>query len=89
MAALEFFLAIDLSDHAASRELLRDVATRVLTQAGCGTDLVPGAIDEVVAKSTSAGERRCRVTFEARDGRLDIVVSSAAGPLWQTTESIA
>lgn len=89
MALPEFFFAIDLSDHAATRELLREVVGRVLTQAGCGTDGIPRMIDEVVAKGVSAGQQSCRVTFHARDGRLEIVVSSAVGQLWQTTESLA
>jgi hypothetical protein len=85
----EFFFAIDFSHHAASREMFLEVATRVLTQAGCASNGVLDALRAAVDSSSSAAVEPCRVTFAVQDGQLDIVLSSAAGQLWQITESLA
>jgi hypothetical protein len=87
VAPPEFFFAIDFSHDAASREMFRAVVTRVLAQAGRGANGVMDDLQEAIEKSSSATEP-CRVTFVARDGRLDIIVSSASGQLWQTTQSL-
>ena len=89
MAAAEFFFAIDFHDHAASREMFRDVVTRVLAQAGCGSNgILLDALHAALEESSSGAGAPCRMTFIAQDGRLDIILSSAAGPLWQTTQSL-
>ena len=66
-----------------------EVVTRVLTQAGCGSNGVLDALRAAVENSSSAAVEPCRVTFAAQDGRLDIILSSAAGQLWQITQSLA
>lgn len=83
MAATEFFFAIHLSDHRASRAMLHDVVSRVLSLTGCDIDL-----DGLEAAVATTGAT-CRVTFVARAGRLDIVVASATDEIWQTTQSLA
>jgi type IV pilus biogenesis protein CpaD/CtpE len=86
VAPPEFFFAIDFSNHTASREMFREVVTRVLAQAGCGPN---GILDALQAAVEQSAALPCRVTFVAQDGRLDIVLSSAAGQVWQTTQPLA
>ena len=89
MAPPEFFFAIDLTDHASSRELFLEVVRRVLAQAGCACNgTILDSLLAAIEKSSSGAVEPCRVTFVAQDGRLDIALSSAAGQLWQTTEPL-
>ena len=89
MAFPAFFFAIDYSHDAASREMFLEVVTRVLAQAGCGANgAILDALQAAVEESSSGAATPCRVTFVAQDGRLDIMVSSADGQLWQTTQSL-
>jgi hypothetical protein len=90
VALAEFFFAIDLSHHAASREMFLDVVSRVLVQAGCAANgVILDALQAAIEDSASDVVASCRVTFVAQGGRLDIILSSAAGQLWQTTHSLA
>jgi hypothetical protein len=80
-----FYFAIELSSPAASSEMLRELASRVLGQAGCGHDDVPvvvEAVERALARSMAAGESRCDVTFHADGDRVEIAVSSAGRLLW-------
>ena len=81
MADHEFFFAIELSGRPDSLEMLRELASRVLGQAGCGGDAVPAlvsALESAVARSGVTGASRLQVV--AHNGRLDIAVSSGGGP---------
>jgi hypothetical protein len=88
VADSEFFFAIDLHGPSAD-ELLDEVVLHVLRQAGSGvSDGGQGTVSAIraaVADGTEAqGQCRCRLTFLAENGHLEIAVTSAAG-LWQTT----
>ena len=92
MAAYEFYFAIELSGPATSTDMLRELATRVLGQAGCSGDDVPAAVEAVeraVAGIAAAGEPRCGVRFHADSDRIEIVVSSAGRLLWRAVHLIA
>jgi hypothetical protein len=88
----EFFFAIDLSDHEASLELCREVVSRLVAQAGFGAGDVSQMTAELQAAVISgmpAPAATCRVTIVAEGGRLEIVVSSSSGQVWQVTHSLA
>ena len=91
MAAYEFYFAIELSGPAASPDLLRELASRVLGQAGCSGDDVPAvveAVEQAVAGIAAAGEPRCGVRFHADSDRIEIVVTSAGRLLWRAVRLI-
>jgi hypothetical protein len=86
VADYEFYFAIELSSPAVSGEMLRELASRVLGQAGCGRDDVPvvvEAVEKAVARSRAAGASRCDVRFHADNDRVEIVVCSAGRLLWR------
>jgi hypothetical protein len=91
VAAYEFYFAIELSGPAASTDMLRELASRVLGQAGCNGDDVPSvveAVEKAVARSKAAGESRCDVRFHADTDQIEIVVSSAGRLLWRAVHLI-
>jgi hypothetical protein len=91
VAAYEFYFAIELSGPAASPDMLRELASRVLGQAGCSGDDVSAVIEAVqqaVAGTTAAGEPRCGVRFHADSDQVEIVVSSAGRLLWRAVHLI-
>ena len=86
VAAYEFYFAIELSGPAASTDMLRELASRVLGQAGCSGEDLPAAVEAVeraVARVAAAGEPRCAVRFHADSDRIEIAVSSAGRLLWR------
>jgi hypothetical protein len=92
VAAYEFYFAIELSGPCASVDMLRDLASRVLGQAGCSGDDVPvvvEAVEKALAGSTAAGESRCDVWFHADTDRIEIVVSSAGRLLWRAVRLVS
>ena len=92
MADHEFSFAIELSGRPANIDMLRELASRVLGQVGCGDHTVPAVVDALqtaVARSAAAGASTCRLRFVAHDGRLDIALSSGDGPLWRTSHNLA
>jgi hypothetical protein len=91
VAAYEFYFAIELSGPAASADMLRELASRVLGQAGCSGDDVPAVVEAVgqaVARIAAAGEPRCGVRFHADSDQIEIVVSSAGRLLWRAVHLI-
>ena len=92
MPAYEFYFAIELSGPAASTDMLRELAARVLGQAGCSSDEVPAvvkAVEQAVARIVAAGEPRCGVRFHADSDQIEIVVSCAGRLLWRAVHLIA
>lgn len=83
----DFFFALDIVGAAKRKSMLDELIARVLERAGCADedafDLAE-AIHAALAKGSRAMES-CRLQFHARDGHLDIVVSSRAGEIWHTT----
>ena len=51
------------------------------------SDLKTGSLTELSAwlGATAGGAPRCDVQFRAHDGKLDVLVSSNGGRVWQTT----
>jgi uncharacterized protein (UPF0210 family) len=86
VAVSEFFFAIDLSG-APAADLLNEVVSRILQQAGGSADGAPGtiaAVQAAVAEGGAVHQQSCRLSFVALNGHLEISVTSAAGRLWQT-----
>jgi hypothetical protein len=84
-----FYFALEFSSQGASAELLGDLAAQVLEHVGLSTEAVPelaGSLQKAVAEGGAAGaDRRCDVQFRVQPGKLEIVVSSNGGRVWQTT----
>jgi hypothetical protein len=89
VAAPEFFFSIDLSEQAASRDMFADLAGRVSALAGPAADAALRGVHLALEQCAAQGQQQCRVTFRAQDGRLEVVVSTSAGQVWQGTESLA
>jgi hypothetical protein len=89
VAVPEFFFSIDLSDQTASRDLFAEVAGRVSALAGPAADGALRGVHLALELCAAQGQQQCRVTFRARDGLLEVAVSTSAGQVWQGTESLA
>jgi hypothetical protein len=90
VASQSFFFALEFSSQGVPGDLLGDLATHVLAHVGASTSAVPeltGLLQRAV--SQGAAGSRCDVRFQAQPGRLEIVVSSNGGRLWQTTVPIS
>lgn len=87
MSTQEFAFALELSGQGAPMALLADLAAQVCRHVGC--DAVPeneltAALTTATAAGNAFGARRCDVQFLAKRHRLEIVVSSNGGRIWQT-----
>lgn len=91
MAAEPFYFALEFSSQGADVSLLGDLASQVLEHVGCARGDVPElteALERAVAKD-AYGERRCDIQFRAQHGKLEILVSSNGGRIWQTSRAIS
>jgi hypothetical protein len=87
----EFFFALEFSSQGVSASLLGDLASQVLGHCGCPSAAVPGlaeALQTALHEGTAAGAHRCDLQFRASSGRLDILVSSNGGRIFQTSLAI-
>ena len=88
MSESEFFFSIDLSGEPPSKDMFRQLVSRILKQAGCAARDVPVVIDTLqtaVTASVSKGDRLCRLTFSNGNGSLEIAVSSSVGRVYHAT----
>jgi hypothetical protein len=85
----DFVFALAVSG-GTSREMLLELVAHVLDQVGCSGDGAASLGNELLAAVTSgARDQPVDVRFSAEAGRLEIVVSSQAGAIWQTFRDIA
>ena len=85
MSEPEFIFSLELSDEARFDEMVKEVAAAMLAFAGCAGEHVgtlTGAVRDVLA--SARGQRQCGIRFQARDGKLRLVVSCAGHPRWET-----
>ncbi len=90
MTSHSFFFALEFSSQGVPADLLGDLATRVLAHVGASRNAVPelaGLLQKAVSQGTAGS--RCDVRFQGQPGKLEIVVSSNGGRLWQTTVPIS
>jgi hypothetical protein len=84
----DFFFALAVSG-GASREMLHELVAHVLEWAGSSGDGVAALGDELhAAVASGPTDQTVDVRFSADAGRLQIVVSSQAGAIWQTFRDI-
>lgn len=90
MASHSFLFALEFSSQGVPGDLLGDLATHVLAHVGTSKDRLP-ELARLLQKAASQGAAgsRCDVRFQAQPGRLEIVVSSNGGRLWQATVPIS
>jgi hypothetical protein len=92
VAAKSFFFALEFSSQGVPAQLLSDLAEHVLEHVGAPKTAAPGlteSLQKAVAEEAAAGHRRCDVQFKAQPHRLEIVVSSNGGRVWQTAISLS
>lgn len=90
MTAHQFYFSLELSSQGVAASLVEDLAVQVLEHVGCSRADIPelaGALERAVA-GNAFGERRCDVQFRAQNGRLEILVSSNGGRIFQTSRTI-
>ena len=92
MASNPFFFSLELSSQGASAELIGNLADQVIRHVGAAADTLPDltqSLQQAVAQDTAGVNRRCDVQFRAQPDKLEIVVSSNGGRIWQTSLPIA
>jgi hypothetical protein len=92
VAASEFFFALEFSSQGVSPALLSELTSRVLAHLGSSAEALPElteALSRAVSAGAAAGERRCDVQFRVRDGKLDVLVCSNGGRIWQSSRPIS
>ena len=90
MPAHQFYFSLELSSQGVEASLVEELASQVLEHVGCSREDIPelaGALEQAVARN-AYGERRCDVQFRAHNGRLEILVSSNGGRIFQTSRTI-
>ncbi|HEY7173051.1 MAG TPA: hypothetical protein VH417_19505 [Vicinamibacterales bacterium] len=88
--AHQFYFSLELSSQGVEPSLVEELAAQVLEHVGCSRDDIPelaGALEQAVARN-AYGERRCDVQFRAHNGKLEILVSSNGGRIFQTSRTI-
>ena len=88
MASQPFFFTLEFSSQGVSAGLLGELTTQVLEHVGSSKEAVPQLVEslqQAVAEGAAGADRRCDVQFQAQRGKLEIVVSSNGGRLWQTS----
>ncbi len=91
MALHDFFFALEFSSQGAPADLVEELAAQVLRYVGCVPAAMPEltqALEQAAAQTGSGGTRRCDVLFRAHNDKLDILVSSNGGRIWQQTIAI-
>jgi hypothetical protein len=86
VAPHDFYFALEFSSQGAPASLVEELAAQVFRYVGASMDAVTGldeAFEQAAAAEPSAGQRRCDVQFRARDGMLEILVTSNGGRIWQ------
>jgi hypothetical protein len=90
VASDEFLFALEFSSQGVPAWMVKDLAGQVFRYVHCSEGDVSGltgALEDAVAKG-AAGDARCDVQFRAGHGRLDVLVSSNGGRVWQTSLTI-
>jgi hypothetical protein len=88
VAAKPFFFSLELSSQGASAELLGHLARQVLEHVGASTKTLPEltqSLQQAVTQGAVGANRRCDVQFRAQADKVEIVVSSNGGRIWQTS----
>lgn len=88
MASHDFFFALEVSSQGAPAALVDDLAQQIFKYVGCASTSIPAmteAIERAVEKTDTVGVRRCDVQFRAHAGKLDIMISSNGGRIFQET----
>jgi hypothetical protein len=82
----DFLFAVDLAEGCRFDDMLIDLASRLITRAGCAhgdvADLVTSMSAELDRQAGSQAARRA-VRFSAGEGQLQIVVFQADGREWR------
>ena len=87
MGSHDFFFALEFSSQGAPVSLVEDLAANVFRHVGCApehAEELSDALDKAAAKGSIGSDRRCDIQFRARNGTLEVLVSSNGGRVWQT-----
>jgi hypothetical protein len=84
----DFFFALEVSSQGAPASLVDDLAQQIFKHVGCAPASIPAmteAIESAVERTGALGPRRCDVQFRAGGGKLEILISSNGGRIFQET----
>jgi hypothetical protein len=87
MGSHDFFFALEFSSQGAPVSLVEDLAANVFRHVGCApehAEELTEALETAAENGSIGGDRRCDVQFRARNGTLEVLVSSNGGRVWQT-----
>jgi hypothetical protein len=87
----EFIFALELSDEPHFEAMLTDLTQAVLAHVGyqaAAIEELRGVVREALASGTAGRGRRCDLRFRVRAGELEITVSCADAPEWQTCRAL-
>jgi hypothetical protein len=85
-----FVFALEVADHPGFDEMLADLATRVLRDAGCTPSEAAQIVERLrgtLEEAAGEGVRGCDMQFRAEHGQLNIVVSYG-GREWRVTRAL-
>ena len=86
MGSQDFFFAIGCFSRDAPVSIVEDLAANIFRHVGCAPEHAEG-LNEALARAARAassdGGRRCDVQFKARNGTLEVLVTSNGGRIWQ------
>jgi len=90
VSAYEFSFVIELSSEPPTPMLLPELASRVLTVAGCRPEQTTAAVEglEAAVKRTGAKTGPSRLRFDATDGSVAITLATEGHPEWHSTHRI-
>jgi hypothetical protein len=92
VSSADFFFHVEFSNRSATPKLLADLSSSVLRHAGCADQATPDlaeALARAIDKGLASGHDKCDVRFEMRGAQLEILVSCAAGRIWQSSRPIS
>lgn len=90
MPSSEFFFLLEFASQGAPAPLIEELAGQVFRHVGCPETSMPAliaALEKATAHATG-GQRRCEVQFRVHNRRLDVMVTSNGGRVWQDTLAI-
>ena len=87
MGSHDFIFALEFSSQGVPASLVEDLAANVFRHVGCApehAEALTEALEQAAGNGSFGGDLRCDVQFRARNGTLEVLVSSNGGRVWQT-----
>ncbi len=85
MPGRHFHFTFEFSDEAAIAAVTPDLVTSLLCHAGLSSEHAAAKAAEVLTAARKAGERPCRVQFDAGEDEVRILVTHGGATTWRGT----